>query len=174
VAAPMNGRHQPKSVAHRRKISEALRGNTNGLGVRRARRPLEQRLIEKIDVDGAGGCWLWTSALDWGGYPIVWIGDGVSRRAHRVVYELYVEPIPPGLQLDHLCGVRRCVNPDHLEAVTGAINVGRSPNTPMARKRAQTHCRRGHPFDLLNTRWSADGRRSCRACETACVREHRR
>ena len=166
------GRHRPKSEEHRRKIGEALKGNRNGCGARR-RTPLDDRLLDKIDVDGAGGCWLWTSALDQGGYPIVWIGAGVSRRAHRVVYELFVEPIAAGLQLDHLCSVRRCVNPDHLEAVTGAVNVGRSPNTPMARKRAQTHCKRGHPFDLLNTRWTSDGRRSCRACDADRAKELR-
>jgi HNH endonuclease len=142
--------------------------------VRRHRTPLEDRLLAKIGFDGPGGCWLWTSALDYGGYPIIWIGDGVSRRAHRVVYELLVGPIPQGLQLDHLCSVRHCVNPDHLEPVTGAVNVGRSTNTPMARKRAQTHCKRGHPFDLINTRWRRDGRRCCRACDALWAAEHRR
>lgn len=140
----------------------------------RLRTPVEYRLLDKIDFFGTDDCWLWSSALDNGGYPIVWIGDGVSRRAHRVVYELFVEPIPEGLQLDHLCSVRNCVNPDHLEPVTGAENVARSPNTPMARRRAQTHCMRGHEFTPANTRLIRNGAgRSCRRCEVLSMQARR-
>ena len=81
-----------------------------------------QRVLSKVARD-ANGCWLWTGAL-LDGYGIVKVGGGV-RRAHRVVFEFERGPIPDGLELDHLCRVRRCVNPDHLEPVTKAENIRR-------------------------------------------------
>lgn len=72
-----------------------------------------------------GDCWEWTGALFQGtGYGQVW-ADGTTRLAHRVVYELLVGPIPVGLDLDHLCRNRSCVNPAHLEPVTRRVNVQR-------------------------------------------------
>jgi hypothetical protein len=71
-------------------------------------------------------CWIWMRAKGKHGYGICW-KDGRTCRAHRVVYERHKGPIPDGKQLDHLCRIRCCVNPSHLEPVSGAINIRRSP-----------------------------------------------
>lgn len=68
------------------------------------------------------GCWLWQGCLNVRGYGQ--LGKG-SRAAHRVFYERHVGPIPEGLTIDHLCRVRHCVNPAHMEPVTVAENVRR-------------------------------------------------
>ena len=70
-------------------------------------------------------CWLWTSPLDRDGYGHIQIGRKMCR-AHRVAYEWLVGPIPEGLTIDHLCSVRNCVNPSHLEPVTAAENALRA------------------------------------------------
>ena len=77
----------------------------------------EARFLAKVDLDGPGGCWLWTARIDPGGYGQFWL-DGLHRRAHRVAYETLVGPIPAGLTLDHACHVRHCVNPVHLRPAT--------------------------------------------------------
>lgn len=79
-----------------------------------------RELWSLVDKDGPGGCWLWTGSQDGKGY-----GKTGRGRIHRIVYEELVGPIPDGLQLDHLCRVRNCVNPAHLEPVTGRENVRR-------------------------------------------------
>lgn len=68
---------------------------------------------------GEGGCWLWTGSVQSSGYGS-WGGQG--KLAHRLAYEDLVGPVPHGLVLDHLCHVRLCVNPDHLNPVTIAVN----------------------------------------------------
>ena len=84
-----------------------------------------ERFWEKVDVGHPLGCWLWTGALtrDYGSF---WL-DGNQRPAHRYSYELLRGPIPDGLQMDHLCRVKHCVNPDHLDPVTPATNLRRAP-----------------------------------------------
>lgn len=69
-------------------------------------------------------CWVWLRARIAAGYGAVW-ADGKVRRAHIVYYERHVGPVPAGLELDHLCRVRACVNPNHLEPVTGRENTRR-------------------------------------------------
>jgi hypothetical protein len=83
---------------------------------------LQERFWSKVDKSGPNGCWLWTaSARGASGYgQFYWNGSMVG--AHRVAYELCKGPVPDGLSIDHLCCVRLCVNPDHLEAVTCAEN----------------------------------------------------
>jgi hypothetical protein len=78
------------------------------------------RLADKF-VFAPDGCWLWQGALYENGYASFWF-DGKTGRAHRFIYELLVGSIPEHLQLDHLCRVRHCVNPAHLEPVTNAEN----------------------------------------------------
>ena len=106
-------------------------------------------------------CWLWIKGLHEAGYGVVWI-DGKNRRAHRVSYEMAKGPIPPGTQLDHLCRVRRCVNPDHLEAVTQRENILRGAGLA-AQNSVKTHCPQGHPLSGPNL-YLFDGRRYCRTC----------
>lgn len=83
-----------------------------------------ERLVESYAVD-ANGCWLWQAAPDAAGYGRISIGNQV-RYAHRVSYETFIGPIPDGLTIDHLCRIRRCINPTHLEPVTLAENVRRA------------------------------------------------
>lgn len=79
------------------------------------------RLWSKVNKTDT--CWLWTAATE-KGYGL-YRHDGRLSKAHRVVYELLVGPVPTGLDLDHLCRVRNCVNPAHLEPVTRAVNLRR-------------------------------------------------
>lgn len=129
-------------------------------------RPIADRLWEKVNKNGPipeyaphlGPCWVWIASLDRHGYGQLNAGgeSGGIRRAHRVAYELLVGPIPDGLDLDHLCRVRRCVNPAHLEPVTNAENKRRS---------RRTHCREGHPLSGPNLYINpASGARTCRKC----------
>lgn len=92
--------------------------------------------------------------------------------AHRFAYELIVGPIKPGLQIDHLCRVRRCCNPEHLEPVTRKVNIlrGESPTAKNARK---TVCPRGHKYDEENTYLSKEGKRQCKICMLKTVRRAR-
>jgi HNH endonuclease len=82
---------------------------------------VEQRFWAKVDQGDGTGCWLWTGAKLHGGYGHM-RGGTADTTAHRIAYELLVGPIPKGLEIDHLCRVRACVRPDHLEPVTRAEN----------------------------------------------------
>ena len=81
----------------------------------------KKRLMAKVRKDSGTGCWIFTGWLDPGGYGRCSFG-GKTQRAHRVSYQLFIGDIPAGLELDHLCRVRECVNPYHLEAVTPSQN----------------------------------------------------
>lgn len=109
-------------------------------------------------------CWLWTACKMVGGYGQFRL-ERAMVLAHRFAYELLVGPIPKELELDHLCRVRHCVNPSHLEPVTRQINVLRG-EAPPARQFRQTHCKRGHLFDEENTyrQPSSPRKRTCREC----------
>jgi hypothetical protein len=133
----------------------------------RTRRPTPDRFFEKVD---AGDCWLWTGTLAGGGYG--WfLADGKSTPAHRWAYEYLVGPIPDGLDIDHLCRVRRCVNPDHLEPVTRIENVRRGYSS--THQRVKTHCPQGHPYVGWNLLVD-HGRRRCRTCTNERERRWRR
>jgi hypothetical protein len=127
-------------------------------------RPAVERFLEFVSV-AADGCWLWTGTTTAKGYGMFFPGASGPRMqsAHRWAYEHYVGPIPDGLQIDHLCRNRRCVNPEHLEVVTARQNQERSPFDPAKR----THCPQGHPYDEANTYVSPNGRRNCRICARA-------
>lgn len=88
---------------------------------------LPVRFLAKMSVDEASGCWVWTAARTSKGYGQFRIGPRPVR-AHRYAYTLLVGPIPDGLQLDHLCRNRLCVNPGHLEPVTNWENTLRGEN----------------------------------------------
>jgi hypothetical protein len=107
-----------------------------------------------------GPCWLWTGVPTSAGYSQFRI-DGPRVKTHRFSYKMLVGPIPPGLQLDHLCRIRHCVNPDHLEPVTQAENIRRGQAG--AHNATKTHCLVGHAFTPENT-YVHQGQRRCRTC----------
>lgn len=120
------------------------------------------RLRRHVSID-ANGCWNWTGTKSPKGYALTQV-DGVSKRAHRVIYELTNGPVPTGLQLDHLCRNRGCVNPDHLEPVTGKVNVLRGVGVT-AQNAKKTHCHRGHPLSGDNIYPRSNGGRECWECK---------
>lgn len=113
------------------------------------------------------GCWLWNGTTDRGGYGKAWF-DGRMVQAHRAMFQVVAGEIPVGLHLDHLCRVRRCVNPEHLEAVTVGENTRRStaPGVAGQHNAVKTHCPAGHLYDEANT-YMYRGKRNCRACANA-------
>jgi hypothetical protein len=123
---------------------------------------LPERFWSKAVVAG-DGCWTWTRETDHDGYGRVRY-EGIKRMAHRVAYAALGGSVPDDLQLDHLCRVRNCVNPAHLEPVTNRTNTLRG-NGPTAVNSVKTHCPQGHPYDRVNTHFRPCGRRRCRACE---------
>lgn len=132
---------------------------------------LPGRIAARILVD-ANGCWLWQGSLATGpGYGRVTTPQG-KVLAHRFVYERLVGPIPPGLTIDHLCRVRHCVNPAHLEPVTQHVNVHRSPIAVAAINAGKTECKWGHPFSPENTYVQPDGRRQCKTCMRRAKERH--
>lgn len=123
------------------------------------------RAAAKFDLDD-NGCWVWTGCCDKNGYGKI-RGPGGKRveYVHRAVYEDVVGPIPEGLELDHLCRNRSCINPDHLEPVTRLENMRRAGPTGVSRVNAdKTECIRGHPLSGANLYVTPDGRRQCRIC----------
>lgn len=131
--------------------------------------PIQVRIWRYVDPHGPNGCWQWTGRLSASGYGLMsYNGRGAkSIGAHRLMYELLVEPIPAGLVIDHLCRNIRCVNPDHLEAVTTAENVRRG----FLYKVWPAECPQGHPFTDENTgRMARSGGRTTRRC-LACHRD---
>lgn len=135
--------------------------------------PLKERIAAAVIVDGSG-CWTWQKATS-RGYGIINVYKRGARFAHRVSYETFVGPIPAGLQIDHKCHNqdkdcpggdncphRRCVNPAHLEPVTGRVNVLRG-RTVVAVHASVTHCPEDHEYTPENTR-TYRGMRYCKKC----------
>lgn len=102
-------------------------------------------------------CWIWEGAITDRGYGQFWDGNKM-RRAHIISYELSNGPVPTGLELDHICRVRCCVNPEHLDAVTHRENCRRGIGS-------KTHCINNHEFTPENTQYAGSAnRRVCRIC----------
>jgi len=140
-------------------------------------RPIAVRIQRNVVV-APNGCWLWQKRLSRGYGRLDQVIDGRPKGglAHRVSYELFVGPIPEGMQLDHLCHTRdracpggpsclhrRCVNPEHLEPVTSAENTRRSP----VNRALRTHCPQGHQYTEANTYADSKGWRRCATCVRA-------
>jgi hypothetical protein len=128
------------------------------------------RFEDKIVRVPESGCWMWAAALDRYGYGHVKL-SGRLRASHRVSYEHHIGEIPAGMQIDHLCRVRCCVNPAHLEAVTHQENVRRGNGGCV--NAAKTHCAQGHKFSESNTYYDRLGRRRCRECSRNSARARR-
>ncbi|RHA38691.1 hypothetical protein D1825_13230 [Cellulomonas rhizosphaerae] len=133
---------------------------------------LPQRFWDKVAVNAETGCWEWTASLNGSGYGQFGINHHPVL-AHRHAFSTLVGPIGPGLDLDHLCRVRLCCNPAHVEPVTRLEHVHRSPYVISAQNAAKTHCPAGHEYDELNTLRNAQGHRFCRACKRASTRRSR-
>lgn len=125
------------------------------------------KLMSKVAID-SNGCWLWQGGKTYDGYARVHAG-GKTRRVHRLMYQYHKGPIPEGLQLDHLCRVRHCVNPNHLEAVTARENLMRGETIASGKLKlpgfSSTHCPHGHEYTPENTYIRPNGGRYCRTCE---------
>ena len=130
------------------------------------------RFLAKVEPL-ADGCWRWTGSRIPNGYGNFRGYESRMVMAHRFAYEEFVGPIPDGLQIDHLCRNKWCVNPEHLEPVTNRENQLRG-EAPMVALHIAGVCIRGHtgPFSYVN---ASDGRRrrKCRTCEAIRRRELR-
>lgn len=141
---------------------------------------LLERFWPKVDKNGPvpayaphlGPCWVWTKAINkktgYSVFVVVTRTEGKHRTGygHCVSYVIHKGPIPAGLEVDHLCRVRHCVNPDHLEAVTRKVNIERG--TALERRSEQAaaivECIHGHAYTPENTYTRPNGMRNCRTC----------
>lgn len=126
---------------------------------------LPRRLAVKIAVNPGTGCWEWTAVRQPDGYgKAKWNGRMVS--VHRLGYQLLVGPIPEGLEIDHLCRVRNCVNPSHMEPVTHAENVRRTYAAIDGGREGE--CVNGHTIALVGIRRSGQ----CAQCSREATRRY--
>ena len=127
--------------------------------------PMIARFWDKVIPEPMSGCWLWIGAIKSNGYGVIRNGargTGYSY-AHRYAYIAFRGLIPAGAQIDHLCRLRCCVNPDHLEPVSCRENLrrGTHPNIILHRNRT---CKQGHFLNPENSYYQADGRQFCKTC----------
>lgn len=132
-----------------------------------ASKTLEEAFWPKVMPEPNSGCWLWMGGIQSEGYGTLRSRTRKgSGYAHRISYVLHKGPIPKGLELDHKCRVRCCVNPDHLEPVTRKINVRRGD--AWKRNASKTHCPKGHPYEgrnlIVSKRGDGTTFRQCRTC----------
>lgn len=127
---------------------------------------IDQVLLNKRVIDD-NGCWIWQGQRhkkphgDYGYLHIEWNGVHKTHRAHRLAYEVFVGPIPEGLEIDHLCRNTLCMNPEHLEPVTHTENMRRRLDIN------KSYCVNGHEFSPENTYINTRGRKECRTCKKA-------
>lgn len=125
-------------------------------------------------VEKTEGCWLWRGSVISSGYGnFSWSLNGTRRwmLAHRAVIELTTSTaVPPDLAVDHLCRVRTCVNPEHLEVVSHGENARRAIQWRRGVTRAET-CKRGHPWREGDYSTDRDGWRTCLICRRMVERQ---
>ena len=114
------------------------------------------RVWNRVCLGYGGECWVWLGAMAQHGYGLY-----NHRYAHIVLWEIHNGPVPDGLELDHLCRNRRCVNPRHLEPVTHRENILRGAS-PKAVTWRTGICGRGHEPDWIHNKRT--GKRCCREC----------
>lgn len=139
---------------------------------------LAERFWRRVDRNGpfvpalGSRCWIWTGGRGGKGRPSQRYGQFKGGRAHRIAFTLERGTIPAGLVLDHLCRRRVCVNPEHLEPVTHAVNILRGNGFAGVNARKKC-CKHGHRLVggnlLVGTGRPGKRRRSCRACARARV-----
>jgi hypothetical protein len=132
--------------------------------------PVADRLMASVMADPNSGCWLWTGRVKNNGYATMGVKTGAiwkTMHAHRISYEIFAGPIPAGMDLDHKCRVRCCVNPAHLEPVSRSENLRRSPL--MNRMGQKIACPKGHFYSGTNNR----GGRICHKCQAADAKSYR-
>lgn len=134
---------------------------------------IPRRLMKRV-VQQPNGCWEWTGAICGNGYGRAWDGAR-SEWVHRIFARLAFGGIEPGMQVDHLCRNKACVNPNHLQVVTPLENIMRSTGPAMtaARHKMKTHCRRGHPLFGNNLYTDKRGHRVCKTCQRKIAAKHR-
>lgn len=124
--------------------------------------PIEVRLL-RLSRDDPSGCRLWSGCMDVDGYG-KFNGKHAST-AHRSAYIEWVGEIPESMEVDHICRVRHCINPDHLRVVPHAVNVACSVRDPERhRNTRKTLCKRGHPLSGDNLLLTRSGARQCLIC----------
>lgn len=128
----------------------------------------KSRFLSKVAINSESGCWLWTDYLDDDGYGQFKV-SGKTLRAHRWIYSEYYNGIDSELVIDHLCRVRRCVNPEHMELVTTQENSARGNGS---RRYFQNlgHCTHGHEYVDGSYFILGDGSWRCRDCSNAAWR----
>jgi hypothetical protein len=171
-------RRSPRTGAIFGTCRDCLNAAKRASRVRKVRPTVVERFWSRIDKTES--CWNWRGGLNSSGYGSIGVGGRVVL-VHRWAYEHFVGPIPPGLQIDHLCRNRRCANPAHLEPVTASENCRRGEcgahlqdyNVLAAAERARTHCPYGHPYDERNT-LRYRGQRRCKTCHRRRIAEYKR
>jgi hypothetical protein len=130
---------------------------------------LPDRFWRKVKTpETESDCWEWIASRHKSGYGKYSVSRSRWTGAHIVSYTTLVGDVPCGLELDHLCRVRHCVNPSHLEPVTRRENLLRG-DTFVARNILRTHCPHGHPY-LGENLFMKNGTRQCRECSRERMR----
>lgn len=134
--------------------------------------PVEDRIARKYDI-AENGCWEWTDRIGSRGAGGLRVGGKKGKwvDAYLIAYRTFVGPVPEGLELDHLCRNRKCINFDHLEPVTRRENVRRGVSC-IAVHMHKTHCKNGHEFTPENTYPKRGIHRACRKCTAAAQRRY--
>lgn len=133
---------------------------------------LLQRLLALGKFEPETDCWIYLGTPSRVYGTIKGTGSRRNLSVHRLSYELFVGPIPQGLQIDHyVCENTRCFNPKHLRPSTGRENVLRS-DTLASKFASKTHCPQGHEYNDNNTYFYPKGGRGCRICRRESNRRY--